>query len=247
MDSARILHESHLFQDLSPADLSPLLPHVRRATLPRGGHLWEEGDKATALFIVVSGQLKMFRIGLSGAQIITQVAAPGDLFGHPGLFIPGGRRGTHAEAMEPSVCLGLAREPLLAFLEKHPRAMYRMLEALALLCWSVTGVLSDVTFQDIRSRVARMLLALADSHGEATAAGVRIGLKLSQGTLAGLVGASRENVNRALGAFVANGDLRHDDGFFTLINADELRAAVDASAMPEHEKPTVTGRSAVKC
>jgi CRP/FNR family cyclic AMP-dependent transcriptional regulator len=227
---AVILHESHIFQDLDQGDLQPLLPHVRRVDLARGAHLWEEGDKAIALYVVVTGQLKTFRIGLSGGQIITQVAAPGDLFGHPGLFIPGERRGTHAEAMEPSVCLSVPRAPLIAFLHQHPRAMDRMLEALALMCWSVTGVLSDVTFQDIRARVARMLLALADTHGESTLAGVRIGMKLSQGTLAGLVGASRENVNRALAAFVANGDLRHDDGFFTLIAPDGLRAAVESAA-----------------
>ena len=229
MDITAILHESHIFQDLDKSDLLPLVLHVRRVDLARGAHLWEEGDKATALYIVVSGQLKLFRIGQSGGQIITQVAATGDLFGHPGLFIPGERRGTHAEATESSVCLSVPRAPLVAFLHQHPRAMDRMLEALALLCWSVTDALRDVTFQDIRARVARMLLALADSHGEPTKAGVRIGIKLSQGTLAGLVGASRENVNRALAAFAANGDLRHDDGFFTLIAPDGLRTAVESA------------------
>jgi CRP/FNR family cyclic AMP-dependent transcriptional regulator len=223
VEVARFLLETFLFQDLDQATLAPLLPAVRRLEFGRGGHLWEEGDPAVALYFLVSGQVKTFRISRAGGQIITQVVVAGEAFGQPGLFMKDGRRGTSAEALEPAACLTIGREPLLGFLDGQPRAMRRMMEALAEICWNVTAALTDVTFQDIRSRVARMLLQLGDSHGEPSSGGIRIGMKLSQGTLAGLVGASRENVNRAIAYFLTNGDIRHDQGYFTVVRVNELR------------------------
>jgi CRP/FNR family transcriptional regulator, cyclic AMP receptor protein len=223
VDAVRVLRETSVFRDLTAEQLAPLLAIVRRQEYKRGGHVWDEGDPANALHVLVSGQVKLFRLSRAGGQIITQVISPGEAFGHPGLFLAAGRRGTSGEALEPSVCLSIAREPLLEFLERNPRAMRRMLEGLAEICWNITAVLTDATFQDMRARVARMLLSLADSRGEPAAPGIRIAIKLSQGTLAGLIGASRENVNRALAYFITNGDVRHDDGYFTILRADELR------------------------
>jgi CRP/FNR family transcriptional regulator len=223
VDPVDLLRKNHLFAGLEEPRLQQLAASLRRHELARGAHLWDEGDPAVALHLLASGQIKTYRNSRAGGQIITQVIVAGEAFGHPGLFISERRRGTTAEALEPSVCYALGREALLALMHERPAIMQRMLEAIAQMCWSLTTVLTDVTFQDIRGRVARMLLSLSESHGERASEGMRISMKLSQGTLAGLVGASRENVNRALAYFVTNGDVRHDDGFFTVLKAESLR------------------------
>ena len=69
---------------------------------------------------------------------------------------------------------------------------------------------------------------LADEFGEPLPDGVRIRLQLSQRTLAALVAASRENVNRALSPLVASGVISQTKGHFVVHD----RAALAASAEP---------------
>ena len=80
-----------------------------------------------------------------------------------------------------------------------------------------------MAFRDIPGRVARKLLELASARGEPVRSGTPIALSLSQRTLAGMVGASRENVNRALSRFSSLGLLKVERGRITLLRPEELR------------------------
>jgi len=75
---------------------------------------------------------------------------------------------------------------------------------------------AELAFHDIPSRVARKLLDLAAAQGNT--------MKLSQRDLAGLVGGSRENVNRALSRFAALGYIRLERGRVTVLRPDQLRS-----------------------
>ena len=82
---------------------------------------------------------------------------------------------------------------------------------------------ADLAFHDIPGRVARKLLELAAARAQPRESGPLIALRLSQQTLAGLVGASRENVNRALSRFASLGLLKVERGHITLLRPEELR------------------------
>jgi CRP/FNR family transcriptional regulator/CRP/FNR family cyclic AMP-dependent transcriptional regulator len=83
--------------------------------------------------------------------------------------------------------------------------------------------LAEAAFLDIPGRVARKLLDLADSHGEDSPQGRRIKIRLPQRTLAGMVGASRENVNRALARLSDHGDIAVESGHIIVLRPAELR------------------------
>jgi CRP-like cAMP-binding protein len=214
VDPADVLLGTDIFRDLARRDIQELLPCVHRLSFARGESLWSEGAPATCLYVIATGQIKSYRVSRDGAELILEIASSGQATGQVGLFHPGGVRLVSVSAMEPTVCLTIEREPLLAFMTRHPPVMLRMFEALSEVAGRAAYALTDVAFEDIRRRVARALLALVREHGEPSAAGVRIHLKLSQGTLAAMVAASRENVNRALAVFLSRGgslacDARH--------------------------------------
>jgi len=83
--------------------------------------------------------------------------------------------------------------------------------------------MGDVAFLDISGRVASKLAELADARGRQTLDGIVIDVPLSQRVLAGMVGASRENVNRALRRFSELGYIRRSAGSITLLDRDRLR------------------------
>jgi CRP/FNR family transcriptional regulator, cyclic AMP receptor protein len=68
-----------------------------------------------------------------------------------------------------------------------------------------------------------MLLRLASEHGD----GTRIGLRISQAEIAGLVGATREKVNRQLCAWCRSGILAFDEGHLMILDRGALRTIAE--------------------
>jgi CRP-like cAMP-binding protein len=214
VDRAEVLLHTQVFRDLREQDVEELLPHLRERAYARGESVWIEGDPADALFVLAEGQLKSYRVSRSGVEVILGFNHAVDVAGEVGLFHPSGARQVSVSAMEPTRCLTVDRAPLLEFLTRHPAAMRRMLERLSTVAVRAAYSFSGVAFDDIRRRVAGALLALVDEFGEPTAQGTRIRLHLSQATLAALVAASRENVNRALSVLVATQAVSQRTGHF---------------------------------
>lgn len=227
MDPVEVLLRAPVFRDLRRSDVEELRPHLHRREFARGESVWVEGARADALYVVVSGQLKSYRLSSDGRELILLLTSGGDLAGEVGLFHPSRLRQVNVSAMEPTVCLTVARTPLVAFLARHPVAMERMLERLSDIGVRAAYSFSGVVFEDIRRRVARALLTLADEFGVPTSSGVRIRLRLSQAALAALVAASRENVNRALSGFVTEGAVSQVNGYFVIHDRRPLDAAVN--------------------
>ena len=233
MDPVGILLQTPLFRDLSPAEVEELLPDIRHRRYGKGEALWFEGDPADEVFIVTEGQLKSSRVSVDGREVILRVDTVGDVGGEIGLFHPSGIRWVNVTAMTDTTCLILRRGPLLAFLPHHPQAMLRLLEQLSMAAVNVAYHLSGVAFDDIRRRVAATLCLLARTYGEPTPDGLRIAVRLSQGELAALVAASRENVNRALSEFVASQVISQRDGYFHIHDRGALERAAGTDGPAE--------------
>lgn len=228
MDPVAVLLGTPLFGGLRRQDVEELLPYLGERSFASGQSVWLEGAPASALYVVVRGLLKSHRMSREGGEVVLGFTAGGELAGEVGLFHPGGRRLVSVTAMEPTTCLMIRREPLLAFMTRHPPTMLWMLERLSDIAGRAAYSFSGLAFEDIRRRVARALLTLGDEFGEPAANGTRIRLQLSQSTLAALVAASRENVNRALARFVATGAVSHRDGVFVVHDRACLEQAVAA-------------------
>lgn len=229
MDPVGILLQTPIFGDLTAPDVEELLPDLRERSYARGESVWFEGDPAETLYIVAEGQLKSYRVGRDGGELILLLQSGVDVAGEVGLFHPSGARQVSVSAMLPTRCLSLRKAPLVAFLARHPAAMERMLERLSTIAGRAAYSLSGVAFDDIRRRVAVALLSLSEEFGEPTPGrGVRIRLRLSQGTLASLVAASRENVNRALAGFISDGLVSQHEGHFHVHDVATLEQAATA-------------------
>lgn len=214
MDPTGILLQTSLFGDLAPDDVEELLPDLRERTYDRAETVWLEGDPADAVVVLAEGQLKAHRLSVDGREVIVAVYSGVAVTGEVGAFHPAGVRWLGLTAMTPARCLMLRRAPLLDFLARHPVAMRRMLESLSMAAVRAANSFSGLAFDDIGRRVAALLLALAAEHGQPADDGVRIGLRLSQGELAAQIGATRENVNRALVALVSGGVVSQRSGHF---------------------------------
>lgn len=223
MDLVAVLAGCALFSGMPRDDLEALAPAARSRTFGKGSYVFREGDVGNALFVIGRGQVKISRMGRGGAEAVYAILLPGDSFGEIALLSGDAVRTADAQAMEPTECVSVPKDSLLSFLDEHPVMSRRLMQALARYVQEVDESLAEIAFIDITGRVARKLLDLGESHGHKTPEGIRIDVRLSQRTLASMVSASRENVNRALHRFTAHGDIRLDGGLITILHPGELR------------------------
>jgi len=223
MDSIALLSRTVLFQGIPAEALEPLAPAISERSYTAGSYIFHEGDPATVLYIIVRGQVKISRVGSGGAEAVFTVLLPGDSFGELTIFEDQPVRTMDAEAMVPTRCVVLERQALMAFLDDNPQAVRHLIKVLIGHIRRMDATFSEAAFLDVPGRVARKLLDLAAAHGHKTPDGIRIEMRLTQRTLAGMVAASRENVNRALSRLAARGDIVQRAGYITVIRPAELR------------------------
>jgi CRP-like cAMP-binding protein len=227
MDPAWILMQTPIFRGVARPDVEELLPHLTERRYDAGETVWIEGDSAEALYVIAEGMLKSHQLSRKGGEVIVALNPAVDITGEVGLFHASRIRQVSVTAMAPTRCLLLERRPLLDFLGRHPVALELMLEQISGLTVRAAHLFTGLAFDDIRRRAARTLLALAHEFGEPAPGGTRIRLELSQRTLAALVAASRENVNRALSPLLAGGVISQQDGRFVVHDLDALAASAD--------------------
>jgi CRP/FNR family cyclic AMP-dependent transcriptional regulator len=227
-----------LFQDLTPAELQPIADSLQPREYKRGDYVFRAGDPAEFLYILSTGQIKYFVTTVKGDEFVLEVLTPGAVFGEPGLFAPELNRVVDALAMESSTVQEMRRARLLDIMQSHPPVMMRMLEGLATESrFLVVKTINDVAYAEIRARVVRKILELATAHGQERQDGsMEIMLSVSQTTMAGMVGATRENVNRALGTLAADGDVQVVGGRLVIADPARLRQQAEGGVPLLHRR-----------
>jgi CRP-like cAMP-binding protein len=138
----------------------------------------------------------------------------GDLFGEMPLF-DDEPRSAQARALEPSELLSVPYPPIKAVLEERPELLWEVVAVLSRRIRSTDEALADSVFLDVTGRTAKRLLELAGDADEFT-------LPITQEELAGLVGASRERVNKAISAFVRLGWIEQVDRHYRITDRIQL-------------------------
>jgi CRP/FNR family cyclic AMP-dependent transcriptional regulator len=223
VDIAAALSRSYLFEDLTLDDLRPLAAVASIRRLKPGEPLCRIGDPADELYVVVRGELKDTVVNIDGDEIVHLIHGQGQTLGEPGFFSVDRNRIVQVSAVEPSVLVRLARRELTPFMERHPVVKDRALEGLAAATRWQTTMISSLTTRPLINRLVLQLLELAETNAAHDAGQLPRTPRISQSTLAAMVGVSRENVNRALAALTAKGSIRREGGRYVLTDEPGLR------------------------
>jgi CRP/FNR family transcriptional regulator/CRP/FNR family cyclic AMP-dependent transcriptional regulator len=221
----RALAANRVFGAGSPAALAELAARATRLDYPTGAFLFRQGEPAAHVFLLTAGDVTIVSPARGGAEQVNAILRAGDLLGELALLTDG-RRTAGARAASPVTAWAIDRERFWAFLESTPAAMAALLRLLAQRMANREALIDDLLSLDVKGRVAKALLGLAERHGVAEAGGTRIALHLTHRDLAGMVGASRENVSRALAGFRARGFIDYDADWIWLRDAAALRRLI---------------------
>jgi len=191
--------------------------------LPHGEVIVRQGDRVSSLFLVTAGAVRLSSVTASGREIVVGLLCRGDLFGESALL--GDPSLVRAQAVGPTTVLALPIASMRAMLERTPATAEELLRLIAARLHRTSAALEDAMAADLPTRVVGRLRELADDHGVPGPHGVRLRIPLTQDELARMVGASRESVNRTVGALAARGVVRSGGGRFVITDPDALRDA----------------------
>jgi CRP/FNR family cyclic AMP-dependent transcriptional regulator len=188
--------------------------------IPHGEVIARQGEAVTSLFLVTAGAVRLSSVTASGREVVVGLLCRGDLFGEAALL--GHPSQVRAQAVGPTAVLALPISSLRAILERNPETAEQLLRLIAARLHRSSAALEDALAADVPTRMAGRLRELATRHGVPGPAGVRLRVPLTQDELARMVGASREAVNRSVGALAARGLVRSSGRRLFITDPDEL-------------------------
>ena len=223
-----LLAKIGLFSDLSTSELVGLAALMRPRAYAKNEVIYLRGDTGTAFYVIASGKVKIALTSPDGKELILRRLKAGGFHGELALVDDDEPRSADAVATEPSVLLVLQRAAFRQFLAEHPGLAGKLLGTVSQYLRRNADLIQDATFLDIPARLARILLELAGEPvaRELPPPGAVLPDRMKQGELASLVGATRESVNKWLGAFEKQGLIRCEKGQITLLRPSGLKQRI---------------------
>jgi CRP-like cAMP-binding protein len=212
------------FAGLDPVALERLASGMRARRFRRGEVIFHVGDPGDALFVIVSGDVKISLPSETGDEAILATLRPNDVFGELAL-LDGAPRSASATALTATETVVLPRDRFRELIATEAGVRDALLASIAGELRRLTTHVEELHFLDITGRLAARLVRLAQEGGTETADGaIRLRANLTQADLAAMVGCTRQSVNKLLGQFTDDGFIRQDRDGIVVIDLDGLMA-----------------------
>ena len=176
---------------------------------PSGATIYSQGDLADRVFYLRSGHVKLAVVSSRGKEAIVGMLGPGEFFGEGCLAGQPLRMGT-AKTVMPTTLLRIPKRDMLRLLHDHSEFSDRFIAHMLTRNIRIEEDLVDQLFNSSEKRLARTLLLLARYGKEDTTQ--RVLPKLSQETLAEMVGTTRSRVNFFMNKFRKLGLIEYNGG-----------------------------------
>jgi CRP-like cAMP-binding protein len=212
-----------LFQHVDVQGLDACLACLRLRRFKREETVFHQGDPGDALYIVVSGSVKVVLPAPdTGEGAILATLGRGQFFGELAM-LDGQPHSADVVALEPTETLVLGRADFERLFESEPSIRRSLVLALARELRRLTDHVEALHFLDLPQRLAQRIAELALASPDALpGTEVRLDWPFTQAELAGMVGGSRESVNRLLADFVARGLIRFERDTLVVPDAGRL-------------------------
>ena len=200
------LFEGHaLFGQLTPDDIEALLSHARFEHHRAAEVIFAKGSPGRSMMAVLEGSIRISSTAGAGREVVLAILHAGEIFGEIAL-LDGGERTADAIAMTDTDILIIDHRDFIPFLEKRGDLCVKLLRILCRRLRQTDEQVEAALFERLEGRVAKALMRLAaDEAVGKPKSPVR--LRVTQQELAGMVGASRESVNKQLHIWARGGFL----------------------------------------
>lgn len=189
-------------------------------TITKKDMLFREGKYPNALYYIVSGKLKAFKINEWGKEFIIDLYKPGDFVGYEALLEDTTYQFSVSALEDSEVCV-IPKEQFFLLLNTHKDVANTFIKLLSNGIKEKEERLMKMAYNSIRKRVAEALLMLIDKYKQDDESIFTI--NMSRSDLSSLVGTATETLIRTLSDFKDEGIVELKGSNIKIINEEKLR------------------------
>jgi CRP/FNR family transcriptional regulator, cyclic AMP receptor protein len=218
------LRQSEIFESFTPIEMARLLGIVEELELPRHHVIFAPGMPSASIYFIDKGRVRLTRLSPDGRTVILALLGPGDLIGEAAWEL--GEHDSYAETLEEARIFRLSCESFETFIRQNPEFGLRLIQIIGVRLKQAQSRIEDLVFRQVPSRVARLLVSLAEHHGKVTPSGIRVEFPLTHQEIADMVGSSRVTVTQVLNKFRSSHWIGIESKRVTIHNLEALEALV---------------------
>ena len=216
-----------MFTGLSEVELSFLAQRAVPRKVSAGEMVFGEGDACTGMYVVESGQIRIFKTSAGGREQVLSIDGPGSSVAELPVF-DGGNYPASVSAVEDATLLFISKQDFQALCLTHPQVALKVLRVVGARLRRLVGIIEELSFTTVRHRLAAFLVRLAQREGTRIAEGIEITLPASNQELASQIGTVRELVSRNLSRFQSEKLIQMDGRRIVIANLKALESELEA-------------------
>lgn len=187
-----------LFRNFGEREIAEIAAAATYRSYRKHDFVMREGDAGGTFFILMQGSVSVCRLLSDGREMILAILKEGDFFGEMAMF-DSSLRSASIKALTDVQVATIRYADFLVLLEENPHIGRSLAVALAARLRAANDLIAATMTQDVRMRLASLLLNLSAQFGEPAANGeTRIGLLLASDDIASIIATTSDTVNRAL-------------------------------------------------
>ena len=225
---SQTLLQAPMLRHLAPADQDRMISAGVERKLPSQQVLFHTGDRAEAVYILISGKLKLVRHTSQGKELLLHLVSPGESFAEAAMLGNGTYPAT-AVSLEPSVVFCWPRSRLIELLRNTPDLALGMVLSVSLWTHRLVTQLELLTQRRVEERLAIYLKGR--SGGERLVAGHEIILREPRNLIAAQIGTVPEVLSRTFRRFEESGLVEITSNKVRILDADGFDALAEPIEM----------------
>ncbi len=220
-EKGRLLRNHFLLSALSDEDLEKLARYSQVQHVDAGTVIFNKSDAGDSMMVIIEGKVMIGSTSIAGKELVLNIIGEGEVLGEIA-FVDGEARTADARALEATTYLVLERRYFQPLLDDQPKLAAQLLGVLCQRLRNTTDQMEDTAFYELKTRLARKLLAFAEHYGDQSDAVGKVEIPVNQSELGAMLSATRESVNRQLRE-LANAELIElKQGVITIVDPDGL-------------------------
>jgi CRP-like cAMP-binding protein len=226
--SLAVLKRVPIFSSLSEQEFAFLTSHLLQRKFGAGELVFSEGDACAGLYVVQSGNVRIFKSSAGGREQVLSIDGPGSSIAELPVF-DGGTYPASAQAVSDSTLLFFSRQDFQALCLQHPQVALKVLRVIGGRLRRLVGIIEELSFTTVRHRLIALLVRLGKSEGTRNGDAVTLTLPSNNSELAAQIGTVRELVSRNFSRLQAEGLIQVDNRKLEVPSLKRLEAELDAS------------------
>ncbi len=223
-----LLKRVAIFTSLSDQEFGFVTSHLLPRKYSSGELIFSEGDPCTGLYVVQTGNIRIFKSSAGGREQVLSIDGPGSSVAELPVF-DGGNYPASAQAVNDCSLLFFSRQDFQSLCLQHPQVALKVLRVIGGRLRKLVGIIEELSFTTVRHRLIALLVRLGKSDGVRNGDSVMLTLPANNSELAAQIGTVRELVSRNLSRLQSEGLIQIDNRKLEIPSLKRLQAELEVS------------------